>query len=73
MFDGHMFGFGGGFMWLFWLLLILLVVWIVSATASSGREKPGKERTALEILEARYARGEIDRDEFEQKKRDLSR
>ena len=34
--------------------------------------KPGKEETPLEILQQRYARGELTREEFEQMKRDLS-
>ncbi len=69
MYDGHMFGFGG-FMWLFWLLLIIAIVWIVKALV--GTPQAGRQKSALELLEERYARGEIERNEFEQKKRDLS-
>lgn len=65
-------GFGGPFMLLFWVLVIVgvvvLVKWI-AGQSSSGRDARGK--TALEILQERYARGEIDREEYEQKKRDL--
>ena len=67
-------GFGWIFMLLFWGLVILgivaIVKWIVAGGVSGNATK---SKTALEILEERYARGEIDREEFEQKKRDLAR
>lgn len=45
-----------------WLVPILLAA---LAMRYGIRDRNGKpERTALDILEARYARGEIDRDEF---------
>ena len=72
MWEGHGF-FGGGLMWLFWIVLIVLVVWGLSSMAGGAapRSSGGDGKTALDILKERYARGEIDRDEFEQKKRDL--
>jgi len=67
-------GFGWIFMLLFWGLVILGIVAVVKWLVSTG---PGgntpNARTALDILEERYARGEIEREEFEQKKRDLAR
>jgi uncharacterized membrane protein len=39
----------------------------------AGRTSERRKRTALDILEERYARGEIGREEFEQKRRDLER
>jgi putative membrane protein len=70
MFEGH--GFGGGGMWIFWILLVIALIWF--ATFATRRESgPSKrQKSAREILEERYARGEIERDEFEQKKKDLS-
>jgi len=63
-------GFGWIFMILFWALVILgivaLIKWLSDQSGSRGK-------TALEILQERYARGEIQREEYEQKKRDLSR
>lgn len=65
-------GFGGPFMLLFWVLVIIGIVVLVKWLAGqSSSRRDARERTALEILQERYARGEIDRDEYEQKKRDL--
>lgn len=65
--------FGGWWMalWmlLFWAGLILLVVWAVRAVSGEGRGANGAGRSnALRILEERFARGEIDRDEFEERR-----
>lgn len=70
---GGMMG-GGWFMWLSLLLLIGLTVWVVSvwSTGTGRSESFGATReTPLEILQKRYARGEISRDEYEQMRRDL--
>ena len=63
--------FGGGFaMLLWWLLPVALVV---LAVMYFGRHAPSGDagKTALDILNERYARGEIGKEEFEQKKRDI--
>ncbi len=65
-------GWGMGIgMLLFWALLIAAVVLLVRYTAGGGGVDRGREKSALDILKERYARGEIEREEFEQKKRDL--
>ncbi len=67
---GWMFG-GGIGMILVWLVPIALVIWLVSSWGKrTGQES--SEKTALDILKERYAKGEIQQDEFERKKRDLS-
>ena len=74
MFGGGAGGFGMVFMLLFWVLLIagvvLVVKWLVEQGRPGGAPALGAE-SALEILKKRYARGEIDKEEFEAKKRDL--
>jgi putative membrane protein len=69
--DGFGMGFGGGFMWLFWILLIVLIVWAVKAAVGSSNNPSEKQKSALDILKERYARGEIDQEEFDQKRKDL--
>ena len=56
-------------MLVFWGLVIAAVVLGVRWLAARGREGGGD--TALDILRQRYARGEIDREEFLARKRDL--
>lgn len=68
--------FGGIFMIIFWILilvgLVFLIKWLIQSTSRGHTGNAGGNR-ALEILEERYARGEIDKAEFETKKTDLSR
>jgi putative membrane protein len=54
---------------LFWALLVVGVVFLVRWLL--GQSKESRTDSALEILRQRYARGEIDKDEFESKKKDL--
>lgn len=64
------YGFGGG-MWIFWILVLIAVAWLVAIMARRGDDNRKRDKSALEILEQRYARGEIDRDEYLQKRDDL--
>ncbi|KPV39641.1 electron transporter RnfE [Thiohalorhabdus denitrificans] len=74
--DGFwMWGVGGIFMILFWILVILGIAALVRWLAVSNGGRPRNEERshrALEVLEERYARGEIDREEYLQKKEDLN-
>lgn len=76
MMDGWGMGwFGGIFMIVFWILIIVglffFIKWLVQSSrdSSGGPAKPASR--ALRILEERYARGEIDKQEFLDKKKDL--
>jgi putative membrane protein len=66
--------FGMIFMAAFWIAVIvaivLLIRWLVLSTRT-GDHKAHPEDSALEILRKRYARGEINKEEFEEKKKDL--
>lgn len=68
----------GSFGMIIWLLILIAVVasivWLIrSISGGGGREAlPPRRPAGLDILEERYARGEIDRDEYLQKKQDLS-
>lgn len=72
-------GFGGigGFSMVFWLLALVLfaggVVWFMRSSPSIGLgRRPAAARPGgLDLLEQRYARGEVKREEYLQKKSDL--
>ena len=64
-------GFGGGLMWLFWILLIVAIVWAARTAIGIGNSKMNYGKSPFEILTERYARGEVNREEFERMKTDL--
>jgi putative membrane protein len=70
MWEWHGAGFGGGFMWIFWILIIFAIVMLIRAAGSNSNSGEHRE-TPLEILEKRYARGEIDDEEFAHRKQEL--
>jgi putative membrane protein len=58
----------------FWIAVIWAVVTVVRRPpAALGRPQPDHEPTALEILERRYARGEVSDSEFERMRALLAR
>ncbi len=67
---GNGFGFGFGIpglgMIVVWGLIIVLVVWLGRAIVGT---LPGGSKGARQILDERFARGEIDRREYEEKRR----
>ena len=64
------------FMIIFWgavlALVIVGIVYLFRLLQASGGERMRGQETPLDILQKRYASGEIDKKEFEEKKKDLS-
>lgn len=73
--NGMFWGMGWFSMLAFWGLVLVAVVlvarWLAGPEGASG-PGDGRVETPLEALAKRYARGEIDREEFETRKRDLT-
>lgn len=75
---GGFYGWGGfGWGWLmmiFWWALLLIIIFLVVkwliGLSNQNKEKP-ETKSPLNILKERYAKGEINKEEFEQKKKDV--
>lgn len=68
MFDHYEFMGWGGAMGLFWLVLLIVLLLLLGGwMRGRGDERP----SAREILDRRYANGELDREEYQQRLKDL--
>jgi len=57
---------------LWWVILVVGIVLLVRLLRREPQAGAPPAETALDVLKKRYARGEIGKDEFEQKKRDIA-
>ena len=67
-------GFGFLFMAIFWLGIIAAAIWLLSNLFPKNNAMGttnGTPETAVSILQRRYARGEIDKEQFEQMRHEL--
>lgn len=80
----HMMGWGGGWFGMifgpiFMILVLALVIavavlivrWLGGPWHAAAPHQPPSARTPLDILKERFARGEIDKEEFEERRRIL--
>ncbi len=56
-------------MLIFWIPVIIGLVLLFKYLSEGGAKR--REESALEILQKKYATGEISKEEFEEKKKDL--
>ena len=69
-FGGH--GWGMGFGWIIGLLLLAAIIWIIVKSVNQNSNAHNSvSKSAIDILKERYARGEIGKEEFEEKKKDI--
>lgn len=65
------FGYGGMFMWIIFLIVVgFLIYFIIQAQKVRGPIQ-GQPENPLDILRRRYAKGEINKEEFDRMKKDL--
>ncbi len=72
----HMGSWGWGMMlfgWLFMVALIAFVGWAIWSTVRPQDPRGAGESRASQLLDERYARGEIDRNDYLERRSDLDR
>ena len=65
------YGWGMGFSWLFALIFFVVVIWLLFRSRSQMPDQRNQGKTAIDILKERYVKGEINKEEFEEKKKDI--
>jgi putative membrane protein len=66
-------GWGMGIGWIIGPLVLIAIIWLVYKMSSQNNNNNQRiDKSALDILKERYAAGEINKAEFEEKKKVLS-
>ncbi|MBN2481539.1 MAG: SHOCT domain-containing protein [Bacteroidales bacterium] len=66
------YGWGMGWGWIVGLIILVAVIWFAAKAFNSNRTTNlSRQKSALDILKERYAKGEISKEEYEEKKRDI--
>ena len=66
-------GWGMGWWWIIGIIIIVAIVWTVVKTMNkTSNINTSSGKMPLDILKERYARGEINKEEFEEKKKEIS-
>ncbi len=69
-FNGHLWVMGLG--WIIGAIILAIIVWLILKVVNQKNvNKQSDTNSPLDILKKRYARGEIDKAEFEEKKKAL--
>jgi putative membrane protein len=71
----HGWGMGAfmGWWWLIGIIVFVLIIWFILKSKNIRNRPyfPGN-KSAMDLLKERYAKGEIDKQEFEERKKDLT-
>jgi putative membrane protein len=68
--NGH--GWGMGWWWVIGIIILIVVLWPIAQRINRNKNVPREsEKSAIDILKERYARGEINKQEFDERKKDL--
>jgi len=65
------YGYGGGFVWLIVVVIVGVAIYFFLQKSKSKGSDGSITETPLDVLKKRYANGEIDKEEFERRKKDL--